>query len=50
MPLARGAWTQSDYGFTAGQSLAALDKHGVAFAVISAAYLFRDYNDYTGQS
>jgi predicted TIM-barrel fold metal-dependent hydrolase len=47
MPLAPRAWTRPDYDFTAEQYLAALDEHGVAFGVISAATLFGDYNEYT---
>jgi predicted TIM-barrel fold metal-dependent hydrolase len=47
MPLAARAWTHPDYDFTAEQYLGVLDEHGVAFAVISAATLFGDYNDYT---
>ncbi len=47
MPFVPGAWTQPDYDFSAEQYLATLDDHGVAFAVISAATLFGDYNEYT---
>jgi len=47
MPLTERAWTRPDYDFTAEQYLAALDQHGVAFGVISAATLFGDYNEYT---
>jgi predicted TIM-barrel fold metal-dependent hydrolase len=47
MPFVPGAWTQPDYDFSAEQFLATLDEHGVAFAVISAATLFGDYNEYT---
>lgn len=47
MPLAPLAWNRPDYDFTAEQYLAALDKHCVAFGVISAATLFGDYNEYT---
>ena len=47
MPLAAKAWTRPDYDFTAEQYLAAMDQHGVAFGVISAASLFGDYNEYT---
>lgn len=47
MPLAPGAWTHPDYDFTAEQYLAALDEHGVAFGVISAATLFGAYSEYT---
>jgi len=47
MPFVPGAWTQPDYDFSAEQYLAMLDEHGVAFAVISAATLFGDYNEYT---
>jgi predicted TIM-barrel fold metal-dependent hydrolase len=47
MPLTPQAWTRPDYDFTAEQYLAALDEHGVAFGVISAATLFGDDNEYT---
>lgn len=47
MPLAARAWTRPNYDFTAEHFVAALDAHGIAFGVISAATLFGDYNEYT---
>jgi predicted TIM-barrel fold metal-dependent hydrolase len=46
MPLADGAWTRPDYGFTAEQYLQTLDEHGVHFGVIAGISIYGDYNDY----
>ncbi len=46
MPVTRGAWTQTDYGFTAEDFLATLDRHGVHFGVISGFSIAGYYNDY----
>jgi predicted TIM-barrel fold metal-dependent hydrolase len=46
MPLADGAWTRPEYGFTAEQYLQTLDEHGVHFGVIAGISIYGDYNDY----
>lgn len=47
MPLAQTAWAHPDYEYPVEAFLAELDRHGVAFGVISAATLYGEYNDYT---
>jgi hypothetical protein len=50
MPFADTAWNRPAYAFTAEQLLELMDANGVQFAVIAAASLFGDYNDYTIRS
>lgn len=47
MPFADTAWNRPAYDFTAEHLLKLMDDNGVQFAVIAAASLFGDYNDYT---
>ena len=47
MPLAQSAWAHPDYEYAAEAFVADLDRHGIAFGVISAATLYGEYNDYT---
>lgn len=47
MPFIDNPRHAPDYDFTAEQYLRQLDKHGVQLAVLAAASLFGDYNDYT---
>jgi predicted TIM-barrel fold metal-dependent hydrolase len=47
MPLARGGWHRPPRDATIEDYLATLDAHGVGFAVLAAASLYGDYNDYT---
>jgi predicted TIM-barrel fold metal-dependent hydrolase len=47
LPLAQSAWAHPNYEYPVEAFLADLDRHGVAFGVISAATLYGDYNDYT---
>jgi len=47
MPFTDTAWNRPVYDFTAEQLLKVMDDNGVQFAVIAAASLFGDYNDYT---
>jgi len=47
MPFDERAWNKPDYEFTTEQLIATLDTHGIPFAIISAASLFGDLNDYT---
>ena len=47
MPLSATAWHQPPEDATIEQYLATLDRHGVKYAVLAAASLFDDYNDYS---
>lgn len=47
MPFREDAWTRPDYEYPVEAYLADLDRHGVAFGVVTAASLYGDYNDYT---
>lgn len=47
MPLSGTAWHRPPHDATIEQYLATLDEHGVRFAVLAAASIFGDYNDYT---
>ena len=47
MPFTDTAWTRPDYDFPVQTYLDELDRHGIAFGVITAASLFGDYNDYS---
>jgi predicted TIM-barrel fold metal-dependent hydrolase len=47
MPLVPNPRHNPDYSFTAEGLIATLDRHGVSLAVIAAASLWDDYNDYT---
>ena len=47
MPLAGSAWHRPPRAATVEEYLATLDAHGVQYAVLAAASLFGDYNDYT---
>jgi predicted TIM-barrel fold metal-dependent hydrolase len=47
MPLRDDAWIRPDYDYPVEGYLAELDRHGVAFGVVTAASLYGDYNDYT---
>jgi predicted TIM-barrel fold metal-dependent hydrolase len=46
MPASRHAWTSIDYGFTAEDLIATLDRHGVHFGIISGLSTSGFYNDY----
>ncbi len=46
MPLSATAWHHPPSDATIGQYLATLDQHGVHYAVMAAASLYDDYNDY----
>jgi predicted TIM-barrel fold metal-dependent hydrolase len=46
MPLSGSAWHKPPGDATVEQYLAALDAHGVHFAVLAAASLYDDYNEY----
>lgn len=46
MPVARDAWIQPDYAFSAEQLLAQMDGHGIHFALISGLSIIGFYNDY----
>jgi predicted TIM-barrel fold metal-dependent hydrolase len=46
MPVAGGAWIRPDYDFTGGDLIAAMDAHGVHFAVVSGLSISGFYNDY----
>lgn len=46
MPLAATAWHKPPADATTEQYLATLDQHGVQYAVMAAASLYDDYNDY----
>lgn len=46
MPVARDAWIQPEYAFTAEDLLHILDQHGVHFALISGLSIIGFYNDY----
>jgi predicted TIM-barrel fold metal-dependent hydrolase len=47
MPLAPTAWHRPPVDATIEQYIATLDRHGVNYAVLAAASLFDDYNDYS---
>jgi predicted TIM-barrel fold metal-dependent hydrolase len=47
MPLAPTAWHKPPADATIDQYLATLDEHGVGYAVLAAASLFDDYNEYS---
>src|SRR5215218_6574391 len=47
MPLAATAWHTPPGDATIDQYLGMLDTHGVEYAVLSAASLFDDYNEYS---
>lgn len=46
MPLNGTAWHQPSHDATIEQYLSVLDEHGVRFAVLAAASIYGDYNDY----
>lgn len=46
MPLAGTAWHRPPHDATVEDYLATLDAHGVVFAVLAAASIYGDYNDY----
>jgi len=46
MPVSSAAWTSIDYGFTADDFIATMDRHGVHFGVVSAFSISGYYNDY----
>jgi predicted TIM-barrel fold metal-dependent hydrolase len=50
MPMIPNPRHHPTYGFTAEDLCTTLDAHGVALAVIAAASLWGDYNDYTLES
>lgn len=47
MPASKTAWTRLDYGFTAEEYVATLDRFGIKYGVIAAASIFDDGNAYT---
>jgi predicted TIM-barrel fold metal-dependent hydrolase len=47
MPLSATAWHKPPADATIEQYIATLDRHGVRYAVLAAASLFDDYNDYS---
>ena len=47
MPLSATAWHKPPADATIDQYIATLDQHGVKYAVLSAASLFDDYNEYS---
>jgi len=47
MPLSATAWHKPPADATIEQYIATLDQHGVKYAVLSAASLFDDYNEYS---
>ncbi len=47
MPLSATAWHRPPTDATIGQYIATLDGHGVKYAVLAAASLFDDYNEYS---
>jgi predicted TIM-barrel fold metal-dependent hydrolase len=47
MPLSATAWHKPPADATIEQYIATLDQHGVKYAVLAAASLFDDYNDYS---
>src|SRR5688572_32644984 len=47
MPLSATAWHKPPADATIEQYVATLDKHGVKYAVLAAASLFDDYNEYS---
>lgn len=47
MPFRDDAWTRPDYEYTVEDFIADLDRHGIAFGIVTAASLYGDYNDYT---
>jgi predicted TIM-barrel fold metal-dependent hydrolase len=47
MPLAPTAWHKPPADATIDRYLATLDQHGVTYAVLAAASLFDDYNEYS---
>src|SRR3954464_14239119 len=47
MPLAPTAWHKPPAAATIEQYVATLAEHGVTYAVLSAASLFDDYNEYS---
>jgi predicted TIM-barrel fold metal-dependent hydrolase len=47
MPLSATAWHRPPADATVEQYLATLDRHGVKYAVLAAASLFDDYNEYS---
>ena len=46
MPLSATAWHHPPHDATIEQYMATLDQHGVRYAVMAAASLYDDYNDY----
>ncbi len=46
MPLNANAWHKPAHDATVEQYLSVLDTHGVQFAVLAAASIYGDYNDY----
>lgn len=47
MPLSATAWHKPPADASIEQYIATLDRHGVKYAVLAAASLFDDYNDYS---
>jgi predicted TIM-barrel fold metal-dependent hydrolase len=47
MPLSATAWHKPPADATIEQYIATLDRHGVQYAVLAAASLFDDYNEYS---
>ena len=47
MPLLATAWHKPPADATIEQYIATLDQHGVKYAVLAAASLFDDYNEYS---
>ena len=47
MPLSATAWHKPPADATFDQYIATLDRHGVKHAVLAAASLFDDYNEYS---
>ena len=47
MPLSATAWHKPPAAATIEQYIATLDRHGVKYAVLAAASLFDDYNEYS---
>src|SRR5918992_5957756 len=47
MPLAATAWHKPPGDATIDQYIATLDQHGIQYAVLAAASLFDDYNEYS---
>ena len=50
MPLSASAWHKPPADATIEQYIATLDQHGVRYAVLAAASLYDDYNEYSLQA